>query len=584
MRKRFFIKNLMLFLLPILIPILVLATLSITLTQRNIREEIDKNNANMLRQVMENTELILGELDTLSLSFDNNPVITNTLKDYMNGTNLSEGTLRNFSIIRNFIDSPAGSKPYIHSIYTYYANENGIFFTSDDGFANLKTTYDSSWYESFMKQKKNVFTWTESRAFKRYRFESAPTKVISIYRRLYSYGSGNGLIVLNIKPEYFNQYFDSLGINSNQAIAVTDDQGSILFSSSSNEKESLPFGNLIQEIASSPKQTPTHSGYAVSKMVSKRYGWIYISVIPQADLYKVPVNLIRYTLFLAVVSFLLALLLTYYLTKKNYNRIMSIVGIIDAAEKGSTLPPMPSRVKDEYGYILSNILKTFIEQSYLKVQLSEKKFKMQTMELLALQSQINPHFLYNTLETINWKIISLTGKPNEVNRMVENLSDILKYSLSKPDEMITVEEEVTYVKSYIDIQKVRYKDKFHVVWEVSGEAEYCLIPKMLLQPLIENSIYHGIKEKSGKSGIKIKIHQSGTTLKIAVIDNGLGIEAEKLGKIREKLQLGDEITGHIGLINTHKRLKLVFGEQYGLKIKSRQGTGTVVMIEIPSNS
>ena len=104
---------------------------------------------------------------------------------------------------------------------------------------------------------------------------------------------------------------------------------------------------------------------------------------------------------------------------------------------GEALPPLPSRVRDEYGYIQQNILKTFLEQSYLKMQLSEKRYRLQSMELLALQSQINPHFLYNTLDTLNWISIRLNGHPNQISTLLESLSSILRYSLGHPNETAT---------------------------------------------------------------------------------------------------------------------------------------------------
>ncbi|MDK2800407.1 MAG: two-component system, sensor histidine kinase YesM [Clostridiales bacterium] len=216
------------------------------------------------------------------------------------------------------------------------------------------------------------------------------------------------------------------------------------------------------------------------------------------------------------------------------------------------------------------------------MQLSERKYKLQTMELLALQSQMNPHFLFNTLQTIYWKVCSFTGKSNEVNRMIENLSDILRYSLETGEMNVTLEEEIKNTISYIEIQKIRYKDKFDVIWEYDDDIKQLKVVKLLLQPLVENSIYHGIKEKEGKSYIKIKINHSNHWIKIVVIDNGLGITPEKLIKLQEKLNQDQDYSEHIGLFNTNKRLMLTYyGNQFRIKIRSKMGWGTAVYIYIP---
>ncbi|MDF2950662.1 MAG: integral rane sensor signal transduction histidine kinase [Anaerocolumna sp.] len=120
--------------------------------------------------------------------------------------------------------------------------------------------------------------------------------------------------------------------------------------------------------------------------------------------------------------------------KSNYERVLAIYNIIEAADASNPLPELSSKVKDEYGYIIQNMIKVFIESRYIKAQLSERKSKYEAMELLALQSQINPHFLFNTLETINWGIVEHLGITNHVSKMLENLSDVLKYSLRRRKE------------------------------------------------------------------------------------------------------------------------------------------------------
>jgi two-component system sensor histidine kinase YesM len=281
------------------------------------------------------------------------------------------------------------------------------------------------------------------------------------------------------------------------------------------------------------------------------------------------------------VSFLMGLALTYYLNKRNFRNIRNIVSIIESAEKEIPLPPVPSRVEDEYGYIVQTIIKTFIERSFLKIQLSERMYKSKTIELLALQSQINPHFLFNTLETINWKVLGFTGKPNEANEMISSLSDILKYTLQRDEREVSVRDEIRYTESYIMIQKVRYRDKFEVVWNYDDDVLLVPIMKLLLQPLVENSIYHGIKAKDGKGTIAIGIKRTGGWLEISVADDGLGISPDRLAEIKSDLMRDSGFSAHIGLYNTNKRLRLQYGEDSGISIESEEGRKTTVRALIP---
>lgn len=584
MKRKFFFKNLLLFLIPLLIPLFILGIQSIIITQHYVKEEINKNNNNLLKQTEENIELILNELDSLSLNFDTNPQIVYNLKRILKSSYLSIEDIQLLSTIRSFIDTPANARPYIQSIYVYFINGGNMFLTTSDGLVRLDGFYDSAWYESFMKQNKETNIWTESRIFKRYDFDPEATRVITMYKKLYSPGSDTvqGVIVLNIRTDYLENLLKNLVTYPGQSILIADERNNIIFSNKdSSIIKNIDMARILKDKHEFFELNSYNQSYVVSKLSSGRYGWKFISIVPQKSLYGLLSTLIVSALLLLALSLFLGLALTYLLTLRNHKHIMDVISIIDAAESGRSLPPLPSRDRDEYGYIIRNILKTFIEQSYLKVQISEKKYRFEAMELLALQSQLNPHFLFNTLETINWKVLSLTGKPNLVNEMVDHLSDILKYSLSDPSAKIRMNEEIKNTMSYLEIQKIRYKDKFDVIWEYEDKIKDYKTIKLIMQPLIENSIYHGIKEKEGHCHIKIRIHVINDLLRISIIDNGLGIEHERLQQLKSLLNDRSEYYEHIGLFNSNKRLKLIYGDAFGIRIRSRYGSGTAVYVHIP---
>lgn len=582
MKKKFFLKNLGMFLLPVFIPVLVLGTLSIFISQFYVKDEINKNNTNLLKQTRENIELILNEVDSLSLNFTTNPKIVDTLREILRKPYLVGDDHISLAEIKSFVDAPANARPYIHSIYVYFNNDRKRFITSTLGITDIDHFYDKSWYESYIGQEENTEIWIVPRTIQQYSFEK-PQKILTIYRKLYPVGLKKvGAIVMNIRVDYIENQLRSLEMSPGQKVEIIGDNGITYFQFDANESEESENnseqtgGSLLSAAYESNRES-----YITCELNSLRYNWKYSSIVPKRVLYKVPIKLIELTLLLLLASLGAAVFLSYFLTKQNYRRIENIISIIESAEKGKSLPPLPSRVKDEYGYIIQNILKTFIEQSYLKIQLSERKYKLETMELIALQSQMNPHFLFNTLDTINWEMIALLGKPSLVNKMLENLSDILKYSLGDPNETVTLEEEIKNTKSYINIQKFRYGDKFTVLWDYSEDITCCKVKKLLLQPLVENSIYHGIKEKEGTSSIKIRICRDDTKIGIAIIDNGLGIPRQRLSEIRQKLEKEDDYSQNIGLYNTNKRLKLSYGNEGSFQIRSRENMGTAIYITIP---
>lgn len=575
MKKRGFIRNLVLFALPLFIPILILGTLSITITKKFIYEDINKSNMNLLKQTKENSELILNESDFLRLIFDNSSMVINQI---LSNNKFTYEDLQLINIVKELLTTSVGARPYIHSIYILFDSNKESFLASGDGVVNMKDYNDTVWYDSYNAKNKNIYDWSEMRNIQMYSFEKSPQKIVTLYMRL---NSTEGVLVLNIFQSYFEKGFNSLILNPEQTLMVLNEDNQLIYCNKKAEEikkyNLMDFkdteGNKILNIG--------QEEYTINQTISGKYNWKYILITPSSFFYKVPIKITQMAALSLLISFLLGLALTFYITRKNYSQVKRILLILESAESGYPLPSFPDRIKDEYGYIIHNILKTFIEQSYLKTQLSERKYKLKMMELLALQSQINPHFLFNTLATISWETIIHLGESNYINRMIENLSDILRYSLESPSETVTLKKEIENTKSYIEIQKYRYGDKFDVIWECDPYTEDIEVTKLLMQPLVENSIYHGAKEKETKSKIKIKIKANSEYLDISVIDSGKGMTKVTLMEVRKKLETDVEQYEHIGLGNINKRLKLFYGNEYGLRIKSKYNFGSVVSIRIP---
>jgi two-component system sensor histidine kinase YesM len=585
-----FKKNLLLFLAPLLIPLLILGAFSIIITRHYIQEEINKNNFNILQQTKNNLELTFDELDSLNINLGTNPEIVITLKKIFDNprpkVDLEE--YNSLVTITNFINAPANARPYIHSIYVYFDNPWKKFLTTISGLDILDSFFDKTWHQSYLANRsQDLNFWTETRNIKEYSFKKKPIRVWSIYRKVYStsgYKKCIGVIVLNIYTAYLQKILDDSAVPPEQIFLIADAANHIMFS---NHKMVERHKTWLAQLTPQAKQSFVLKldgvAYAISWIYSEKYRLKYIAMIPLKVLYKVPAKLQALTVILLFGSFLLGLIITYRLTKKNYHQVQAIITLIESAENGLPLPELPGTVKDEYSFITNNILKTFIEQKYLQIQLSERKYRLRVMELLALQSQINPHFLFNTLETIKWKIFQLYKRPSQATKMLENLAELLHYSLESPDRKVTLEEEIYNTRNYLEIQKIRYSNKFAVIWEYDEAIKRLPIVRLILQPLLENCIYHGIKEKEGQSIIKIKIRQQGPTLKISVIDNGLGIRREKLAQIRERLRDDHQERDSIGLYNTNKRLILTYGETAAIHIRSKFDYGTVVFFQLPTN-
>lgn len=215
-------------------------------------------------------------------------------------------------------------------------------------------------------------------------------------------------------------------------------------------------------------------------------------------------------------------------------------------------------------------------------------------EYLALQNQINPHFLYNTLEGIRSE--ALIAGLDSVAEMTEALATFFRYTISQVEHLVTLEDELANIENYYYIQQFRFGDKLRlsIAYETDDELSHLDIlqyrlPKLTLQPIVENSIYHGIERKIGKGHLVIRIGVSDRKLRIRVSDDGLGMKETTLKQLNEKLRrltLDEETTentkrGGIAMMNVNNRIKLLFGEEYGLTIYSREGVGTDVVVALP---
>ncbi len=583
MRRKYFLKNLAFFLLPLLAPVLILGTFALVLSQGIIKNNLEKSNLNLLTQTKENVDLILTEIDSLGLYFDKDPKILKRLKDILPKQSLNYEELDSLNFIKNTIETTANSKPYIHSIYVYFERGGRKFISSSQGLSDIDRFEDTSWYHNYYTMKTQHNFWCNKLLLKQYPFDAKATSIISLSKKLYSPGSqtGDGVIVLNILPEYVNHILKSLAILKEQTILVLDQKNEIIFQNAANPY--LKKMN-VNQLKQSPRNffsiVTDRKRYSISVIRSDYHDWSYISIVPNHSLYQPLSALAAITVFLLIFSIFLGMMLAYSITCKNYRQMERVFKVIDSAKSGSPLPPLPERANDEYEYIIQNLLTTFIEQHYLKIQLSERKYKLKVSEFKALQSQINPHFLFNTLHTIYWEVIKLTNGSNKANQMIAYLTDILEYSLSQPNDLVTLAEEVKNAQSYIKIQQIQYQNIFEVIWEYDEADLQIKSIKLLLQPLIENSIYHGIKEKGG-GAIKIKFLRSKAYLRISIIDNGMGIGKTQLAEIRTQLNADIEPSRHIGVYNTNKRLKIYYGPEFGLHIMSKQNFGTVIVIKIP---
>lgn len=574
-RNRFFLSNLFLFLIPLTIPLVTLGSLSIVLTESYLKDSLAKNNRNLLTQTQQNLGQMMNTLDTVSLMLDNDSGVSSFFETLFTAENLEYSDVRTQNLIAGFLTSLALSKPFIQSIYVYYPNTRGYFYSTGGGRMTLDTHQDREWLSLWQAGSERQADWTVVRRVPKFADSADTAPRVTIFHTL---ADQPGVVVLNLDPEGLRTLWTGITTLSGQEILILNREGRVLAGNGQGPQWS---DEALTRLATAADAPALEQGMIVSRVSDDRYGWIILSLTPEASLYQVPTFLIGLTVGLLLVSFVIGVFLTTSVVRLNFNQARSIMSVIESAERGQPLPPLPSRVDTIYEQITYDLLRTFVEQNYLKLQLSEKTARTRLLELETRQNQMNPHFLFNTLKTLYWKAFALSGDPNDVCVMIDHLSGILDYALRSPAEAVVLDDEVRTVRSYLAIQEVRFAGHFSAAWDYPPELGRCRVPKLLLQPVVENAIYHGIREKGRPSRMLIRIRGEGAALVIGVTDTGIGMDAGTLAELTAKLETPDTGGEHIGLTNTHQRIRLAYGAPWGLTVASRPGRGTAVHIRLP---
>ncbi len=567
-----------------LIPVLILGSLSIFITQRYIGEGIEADNEQTLRQYGDFLQIVAGEMDSLSLSFDQDPKILMMLKRVLTKPSFSYDEREALFYLRNVIEVPANSKPYIHSIYVYYDNPAGRFLSSREGLTHPDSFFDGGWLETVGRPFRGEMR-TDARQIQEFALASATRDIVTVSKPI---ASGKGVIAINVDPSYFARSFEEQRQFPDQTLLVTD--GAFRpFLLSGPELSGAAAARLKQaaegsaEAAGGSPVSFAEAGRHVTVMPIPRLDWFLATSVPSRSLYGPVRTLTEFTVLLSLFSVLISCLFAFGMTRKHYRQVDGIIRTLNSADQ-QTLPQEGGRIRDLYELIVQRILEAFLQQRYLKIQLSERKYREEVLELRALQSQMNPHFLSNTLHSVYWKSVELTRSPNAVSRMIEQLSDMLDYAVRTAEDLVSLEEEALYCRNYVHIQQMRHPDRLTVVWESFEGLETCRVLKLSLQPLIENSIQYGLEQGDAERlAVKIRFRMEERTLKITVIDNGPGIGPERLAEIEGMLSSDDGPSAHVGLANTYRRLGLKYGPHSKLRMIGRSGRGTAVTLYFPQD-
>lgn len=404
--------------------------------------------------------------------------------------------------------------------------------------------------------------------------------------------------VVDLKMYYYvidSQYSDGLPVGEVQSAEIIAQK----LIETTTEKESLraisSVLNLCHNLEDKMLQIADTEGYesredqleqniyVLTELIQKyMYTYLYYEA---AHLNDLQTTMIENMIIIMGVTMVVSLILLYFLlaySRKLSRRIVEPIDEIcerlEAIGKGSLLVCEPIQAEVEEVQLLSDGIENMVGRLKRQIEKNtEQEKQRRRTELALLQAQINPHFLYNTLDTIVWLIES--REIDAAVTMVCSLSNFFRFSLSRGKNIITLAEEEQHIRSYLEIQQKRYRDLIEYEINIPEELKNFILPKLTLQPLVENALYHGIKAKRSKGFILVTGKAQNKRLILEVTDDGPGMTKERLKTVQESLT--DDKSEGFGLRTVHQRVQILFGAEYGLTVESTQDVGTKIIVTIP---
>jgi len=393
-----------------------------------------------------------------------------------------------------------------------------------------------------------------------------------------------GYFLVNYRESALLASYSDTRLNDNSLMFIVDREGRIL--SHADEamfNRTLEAGYLrgvldgtdngvIREIIDGKKQ------YVSYQSIGSR-DWKMVSIMPGAEYEKEAIALRNSVVTILIVVFALAVCISYIVSSSISSPVHRLAAIMRTVDRDGFEQYSDHFARDEIGMLSHSFNRMVKRINYLITKVYQEQLLKQQSELKYLMFQINPHFLFNTLETINW-MSRIKGVP-EVGVLTKMLGDLMREGI-KGKDFIPLAQELDNVEKYATIQKYRYGDKFDIGFDIDETAKPIMVPKFMLQPLVENALVHGLESKVDGGYIRITARAGSGVLTVTVQDNGTGMAPDKLEQLIRQLDGPSEESRGIGVSNVHQRIRLHYGAPYGLELRSESGLGTSVTVTLPA--
>ncbi|TVY03304.1 sensor histidine kinase [Cohnella terricola] len=553
----------------VLIPLILVSGFSYGKSTKVIEEKVSHSNLNTVQQIGENINFMLNDMKTSTLYLWQN-------KDLMSYFMVPSATIQssqNYLLgAQKLVNSFVVFRPSIFSIYVQ--GMNGLVFDSASS-ANTITPEQ----ESKLLSLRGEGQWIADVVEEYNHNEMRVFSYVKVLKNIDDLSSDLAILKINVAEQQISDIFKGKLLSGNSDFFIIDSDRNII---SSLDKSKI--GTKLNEDYDDPRLYQNGSGYFRSELNGKPYiqtyynlsrpGWKLINLVPMDELFSDTKTIWNFTFYTVLGCFVVCLLMIVLFSHHVLSPLNLISRSMKELQKENFNVNIPIKGNDEIALIgtsfnrMSKRLRELINEVYTG------RLKQKEAEIKVLQAQINPHFLYNTLDTIYW--MCRMEKAFESSRLVQALSKLFRLSLNSGNDLTNVEQEIEHLKSYLIIQKKRYSIQFDI--QVSSELQSSQVVKLVLQPLVENAIVHGIEKKGSGGTIRIQIDQEDGQLVYRISDDGIGADEAELLSLLNKVESANR---GFGIKNVNDRIQLLFGPDYGLQFQTSPGHGMTVIVRQP---
>lgn len=580
-RNRLIRNKIMLVYVPlIIIPLLILGLASNHIYTKAIVEKTVHN-------VSDNSSLIITQINGIltnatsaanMLTLNLNKVIVEDQED----SRRQVSDLLLYTRITNQLSFALVVFPDVESA-AFVDQQNQLYGSTPNIVSNAELTVSSDMLRQLQQSKRaNVWFPMQTRKF----LVTSPVEpVLTLGKRVVDINTGVplGYLFLNIRESALSAVYENIGSIKEGSYFIADGEGLIVSSQNAAEVlQPIAEPSLRNWVLKSNERTNIQDSQEGRMLLIStdipNFEWKLISMVPYDRLTEDTRKITKLIFLIGLVCFVFALFGARLLSNVISKPIVHLSRHMKKVKEGNLDQQIEVTSGDEIGLLASGFNTMMGRVKELLANIGVEQRKKREYELALMQAQIKPHFLYNTLDVIY--TLSEMGRARDVQRTTKALADFYRVALSKGKDQIQLEEEIRSVMDYLSIQHIRYSDVFNFDIDIAPDILDCTIPKLTIQPLIENAIYHGLKNKASFGKLTITGKREDQKVILVVTDDGAGITEDRLQAIKMSMNDSQQQVGY-GLCSVHQRIKLYFGESYGIQIESESGIGTVVTVELP---